>query len=83
MSKLRKEDRPFSGTEVGALIESFRGEISAMAERLGAVCEDVAVLKMDVREIKDRLVVVEDTIRISLPDIYGRLTRLETKVFTN
>lgn len=83
MSKPRKEDRPFSGTEVGALIESFRGEMSVMAERLGSVCEDVAVLKTDLREIKDRLVVVEDTIRISLPDIYSRLSRLDTKAFSN
>ena len=83
MTKFRKEDRPFSGTEVGALIESFRGEISAIAERLGIVCEDITVLKTDVGEIKNRLVTVEDTIRISLPNIYSRLSRLENKVFTN
>ena len=79
MSKMRKEDRPFSGTEVGTLIESFRNDFSIMAEKLDTVCQDVAILKIDVREIKVRLITVDDTIRIAIPDIYSRLTGLEAK----
>ena len=80
MSQPRKQDRPFTATEVGTLIESFEGKLSAVAERVGSLCEDVHVLKTDVREIKDRLVTVEDTIRVSLPDIYRRITTVEAKV---
>ncbi len=80
MSKIRKEDRPFTGTEVGALIESFRSELRVIAEHLDTVCEDVGILKVDVRDIKNRLIVVEDTIRIALPSIYSRICVLEAKV---
>ena len=79
MSKSRKDDRPFTGTEVGALIESFRGDISVIGERVGTLCEDTAILKQDVSEIKTRLVTVEDVIRISIPEIYSRLSRLEAR----
>ena len=80
MSKPRKKDEPYSVTEVGTLIESFQSQLSVFGERLGSACEDIAVLKEDVGEIKTRLVTVEDVIRISLPDIYRRITTLEVKV---
>ena len=79
MSKSRKEDRPFTGTEVGAVLESLRNDISAIAEGQVALRADVDILRTDVGEIKDRLVIVEDTIRVSLPDIFRRLTHLEAK----
>ena len=78
MSQPRKEGS-FSVTEVGTLIESFRSELSVIGERVGGLCEDAEMLKTDVREIKDRLVVVEDTIRVSIPDIYRRVTALGAK----
>ena len=81
MSKSKKEKDSYSVTEVGTLIESFRSDISIMAEQLNTVCEDISILKQDVGEIKNRLMTVEDVIRISLPDVYRRLNRLETKVF--
>ena len=81
MSKPRKERGSYSVTEVGTLIESLRNDISTIAEGQVALRADVDILKTDVREIKDRLILVEDTIRVSLPDIYRRLNRLGTKVF--
>jgi DNA anti-recombination protein RmuC len=80
MSKSRKEDRPFSGTEVGALIESLRTDISVIAEDVGAIRQDVSVLKEDVQEIKVGLTTVEDVIRVAFPTTNSRLNRLEDKV---
>ena len=75
----RKEDRPFSGTEVGALIESFRGDISVIAEDVRTLRVDVGILKEDVRDIKIRLTGVEDVLRISIPQTNSRLAVLESK----
>ena len=80
MSKSRKEDRPFSGTEVGALIESLHTDISVIAEDVGALRQDVSVLKEDVHEIKVHLTTVEDIIRVAFPRINARFDRLEDKV---
>ena len=80
MVKPRKEDRPFTGTEVGVLIESFRNDISIIAEDVSAIRIDVHILKTDVKDIKRRMITVEDVIRIAIPSINTRLSRLETKV---
>jgi hypothetical protein len=79
MSSPREEDKPFSGTEVGALIESFRGDISIMAECLDTVAMDVTVLKNDVKDLKADMAVVKDVIRITIPQINSRLSALEMK----
>ena len=80
MKSIREEDRPFTGTQVGALIESFRDELSVFGEKLNTVSEDVAVLKEDVRELKSDMVIVKDILRVEIPRINSRLTRLENKV---
>ena len=81
MSRSHKGKDSYSATEVGPLIESFRNDISVIAEGQVALQNGIDILKTDIREIKDRLILVEDTIRISLPDIYSRVNRLKTKVF--
>ena len=74
------EEKYYTPTEVGTLIESFRDDLSLIAERVGTLSDDVAILKEDVKDIKVRLITVEDTIRIAIPDIYSRVKRLEVKV---
>ncbi len=77
---MHKADKPFSGTEVAVLIESFRNDIALLAEGQNAIHEDVQILKQDTAEIKMRLTTVEDVIRVAIPQIHVRLSRLETKV---
>ena len=79
MVKERKEDRPFAGTEVAALVESFRQDISVIAEDVKSLRNDVNVLKIDVGSLKNDLTIVKDAIRIAIPDIYSRLTALESR----
>ena len=79
MVKPRKEDRPFTGTEVGSLIESFRDDISVVAEGVSAIRIDVNILKNDMQDLKRRMITVEDAVRIAFP----RLSRLGAKVFGN
>jgi hypothetical protein len=80
MVKPRKEDRPFTGTEVGTLIKSLRDDISVVAEGVGAIRVDVNILKNDMQDLKRKMITVEDAIRISIPSINNRLSRLEAKV---
>ena len=69
VSKPRKENRPFTATEVGTLIESFRSEISVLGEHLGSVTEDVAVLKFDGQSIKADVQLLRDMVRGNSEDI--------------
>ena len=78
---MRKEDKPFTGTEVGTLIESFRYEMSLMAEKLDSVASDVTVLKTSVQVLEKDMQTVKDILRIETPRTQSRLNRLETKVF--
>lgn len=73
------EDDVFTGTQVGAVLESLRHDMFLMAERLDTVCEDITVMKADIRELKTDMTTVKDVIRLTIPDIASRLTRLETK----
>ncbi|MBI4357903.1 MAG: hypothetical protein HY584_01265 [Candidatus Omnitrophica bacterium] len=80
MSKSRKEDKPFSGTEVGTLIESFRNDISVIAEDVSTIRVDMNILKRDVRDLKKRMISVDDVIRVFIPKINSRASVLEAKV---
>ena len=81
MSRFNPEDKPFSRTEVGSLIESFRHDVSFIAEKLVRVEEKVDVLQADVSELKTDMQFVKDVIRIEFPTIKSRVSRLEAKVF--
>ena len=76
MTNFHEEDKVFTGTQVGAVLESLRHEISLIAEGQSAFREDVNTLKEDVRELKMDMRTVKDVLRINIP----RLDRLETKI---
>lgn len=78
----RKENKIYTATEVGTLIESFRNDISLLAENIGTIKKDVAILKEDMADVRQRFKIVEDTIRVALPQIFSRLDRVEIKVFS-
>lgn len=74
-----KKDRGFTSTEVGVLIEEFRGDVKLLAEGITALQADVHILKEDVCELKTDVKLIKDTIRIAIPDHEKRMTRLELK----
>ena len=78
---MRKEDKPFSGTEVGTLIESFRSDIAVIAEGQQSLREDVGILTADVKELKSGMVLIKDVFHIFIPQTEKQLTRLEEKFF--
>ena len=70
-----KEDH-FTAREVGVLIEALRSEfqvvieiVSPLPERISAVEERLSAIEIDVRTIKD-----------SLPNLFKRVLRIETKL---
>ena len=76
-----KNDKTYSTTEVGTLVESFRDEIHVITERLSPLINDVSELKSDMKEVKSKLTTVEDAVKVAFPAVFKRLDRLENKVF--
>ena len=76
----REEDRPFSSTEVGALIESFRNDVSAIGEEVSGF--GIWRVKIDSRleSIETRLTSVEDAIRVGVAPLIKRVAGLEPRV---
>ena len=77
---MRKEDKPFSSTEVMTLIESFRSDVGVIAEkvddlsgRMGKVEDRLEAVEFEVRSMKD-------VIRVAIPDHERRITQLEAKL---
>ena len=75
---IQPNNDPFTPSEVRTYIEEFRREQRIFGERLNTVCEDVASLRVDVRDIRLRLITVEDAIRIDIPNLRSRVTALES-----
>ena len=74
---IQPNNDPFTPSEVRALIEDFRFQLSVFGEDLLAVRKDVSILKDDVRGLKEDMISVKDVIRISIPDLYTRVKALE------
>lgn len=74
------ENNGFSNNEVAALIESFRHEISAVAEGVTALRVDMDDVKERLSNVEVRLVAVEDGVRIGFPAINKRLDRVEIRL---
>jgi|GEM_PF-3201265 len=79
MSYENNQDRGFTSTEVGTLIEEFRGDIKLFAEGFSIMSGDIHNLKEDVHELKSDMKLVKDAIKIAIPAHDKRITRLELK----
>lgn len=73
-------ENSFTPAQVGALIENIEKKIDTALEILSPIREDVNGLKEDNAEIKERLTRIEDAVRISVPDLNKRVSKLEAKV---
>jgi len=76
----KKNEKTYSVTEVGTLVESVRNDISVIAEDLSSVKKDVSLLKTDMAEVKVRLITIEDGVRIAIPSLTRRVSAIEAKV---
>ena len=75
-----KDDKGFTNSQVGALIESFRIDIKAIAEDLSSAREDITILKIDMVQVKEDLTFVKDAVKLAIPALTKRVTQLEAKV---
>ena len=70
----------FTPAQVGALLKNLEKKIDTVLEVISPIREDVDVLKEDNKEIKERLTRIEDAVRISVPDLNKRVSKLEAKL---
>lgn len=78
-----KENGSFTATEVGTLIESFRKELSVVSEGVCSLLswkETVDEKLGTLDRIEQRIICIEDVIRIVIPSHESRITRLESKL---
>lgn len=72
-------DRQFSATEVGALLESIRSDISIIAEKVDSLCIRMDRVENRLEKLEIEVRTIKDVIRIAIPDHERRISRLETK----
>lgn len=76
------EDK-FTAREVAALVEDLRSEFRVVSEGLVSLLplrEEMVEVKERLTKVEERLGSVEDVLRIALPDLTKRVSRLESKV---
>lgn len=80
---MRKEDKPFRGTEVGTLIESLRSDFSIIIEEVRALrvdVDDLKGLKSEFKILRDDMILVKDTLRIFARRLTGIESTLQTEL---
>ena len=80
---MSEENRLFTATEVGTLVESFRKDLSVVADGVSMLLSwketvDGKLGKLD--RIEERLICIEDVLRITIPSHGSRISRLESKL---
>ncbi len=80
MSNEPKNDKTFSNTEVGVLVESLRADFRTVAEVVAPIPERLTAVEERLSSVEDRLTGVEDAVRIAIPSLSRRVSILETKV---
>lgn len=71
-------EKVYTATEVGTLLESIRSELRVLADGLKSLLEWKEQVDARLARIEERLILVEDTVRVAIPDLYRRVKRLET-----
>ena len=73
----------FSAREVAVLVKELKSEFRTVAEGVVSLLplrEEMVEVKERLSAVENRLIVCEDAVRIGMPDLYKRVTRLESKV---
>ena len=74
-----KEKDTFTAREVAAFLEDMRGEFRSVSEVVLPLREDMAEVKDRLTRVEERLIGVEDIVRLAIPDLNRKVPRLETK----
>ena len=84
---MSKESKSFTPNEVAALVEELKSEFRVVAEgvtgideRLETVEERLSGVEEKLESVKERLTGVEDAVRVAIPSLTSRVTKLEAKV---
>ena len=76
---MKKRDS-YTVTEVGTLIKAFETKISVIAEGVAGLLSWKEVVNTRLESIDNRLMLVEDVVKVAIPDIYRRVKHLEAKI---
>ncbi len=77
---MSKKPEDFTSNQVAALVEDLKSDFRNVAEGVSALSEDVNRLKEDMVEVKADLTTIKDAVRVSIPSLNNRVTKLEAKV---
>jgi len=75
----KKNDKAFSNTEVGVLVESLRADFRAVTEVVAPIPERLTAVEERLSSVENRLMRVEDVVRVAVPSLSNRVSVLETK----
>ncbi len=70
----------FSATEVGTILESMNRKFDIILENVLPLRQNIAEVKAQLTNLETRFTLVEDTVRVAIPELFRRVQRLETKV---
>ena len=71
-------ENEFTARQVTTLVESFRNDISVIAEKVDIISTQMIEVKTDIKEIKSDLIIIKDVIRIEIPSLKNRVIKLES-----
>ena len=80
MPNKSKNDKIFSSTEVGVLVESLRSDFRSVTEVVIPLREDMADVKDRLTKVEVRVKSLEDAVRVAIPSLSTRVSTLEAKV---
>ncbi len=72
------EDK-FSAREVAVLVESLRSDFWGLGEVVVPLREDMAEVKERLSTLEDKVLSLDDAIRLAVPHLAKRVSRLEAK----
>ena len=73
------EDK-FTAREVAVLVEELGNKFRTVSEAVLPLREDMAEVKERLSKVESRLTLVEDAVRIAVPSLSKRVSRIETKL---
>ena len=75
-----KDDKGFTNSQVGALIEDLKNDFRTVLEVVEPLREDMAEVKERLTAVETEVKTLKDVVKIALPRLENRVTQLETKV---
>ena len=75
-----KPDENFSASEVGALLERIESKFDTFAEALAPIPDRMLAVEERLTAVESHFMTMEDAVKIALPELFKRVTKLENKV---